>query len=180
MASYADPTRVKGVTVPPTRVVPTESVDPVFVDALELFGNSATIHPIKVVEGEVLPDGFTRSYGGFLLNNIQKVITVDQVAVRKEEAYLQQHVFLAYFMGGRPVSYQLDQWIAALQRLIGGWTAVGRNLGRSFFQLRVKDPGMLQKLLMLSPFKSRWGTCVMQGWIPNFNATNPKGILVPT
>lgn len=39
---------------------------------------------------------------------------------------------------------------------------------------------MVQKLFMLTPFKSRWGTCVMQNWISNFDPSNPKGMLVPT
>lgn len=105
---------------------------------------------------------------------------MNQLAVQKEEEYLRQHVLLAYFVGGRPASYLLNQWMGALQRQMGAWVAVGRNLGRGFIQLRVKDPDMLQKLLMLSLFKSRWGTCVMQKWMPNFDATNPKGMLMPT
>lgn len=39
---------------------------------------------------------------------------------------------------------------------------------------------MLQKLLMLTPFRSKWGTCVMQNWIANFDPGNPRGMLVPT
>ena len=36
------------------------------------------------------------------------------------------------------------------------------------------------KILMLMPYKSRWGTCVLQTWTLGFNATWLVGLKVPT
>lgn len=36
------------------------------------------------------------------------------------------------------------------------------------------------KILMLTPYKSRWGTCILQTWTLGFNATWLVGLKVPT
>lgn len=36
-----------------------------------------------------------------------------------------------------------------------------------------------QKLLMSTPHQSRWGTYILQTWIPGFNATKPMGLKIP-
>lgn len=33
---------------------------------------------------------------------------------------------------------------------------------------------------MLSPFKSKWDTCILQSWIPGFNLDNPSNLTFPT
>ncbi|KAG0556684.1 hypothetical protein KC19_11G071700, partial [Ceratodon purpureus] len=101
------------------------------------------IHPTQAVDGETLPEGYSRSYGGFLLRNNPRIVPL-------------------------------------IQCQVGGFVSIGRNLGRGFFQLRTKDSGTVQKLLTLTPFKSRWGNCVMQNWVPNFNPANPRGLKIPT
>lgn len=157
-----------------------DDTDPALIDAINFQGNSAKIHPTKAEDGELLPDGYSRSYVGFLFRTTCREIEVNQSVVKKEIDYLQRHVVLASFVGGRPSSAILSYWIEHLKRHIGGWVAIGRNLGRGFFQLRLRDPGMLQKLLMLTPYRTRWGTCIMQNWVPNFDPSNSRGMLVPT
>lgn len=39
---------------------------------------------------------------------------------------------------------------------------------------------VLNNALMLSPFKSKWGTCLIQSWIPGFNPNNPSNLAFPT
>ena len=34
--------------------------------------------------------------------------------------------------------------------------------------------------LMLSPYKSKWGTCMIQSWVPGFNPDNPSNLAFPT
>jgi hypothetical protein len=36
------------------------------------------------------------------------------------------------------------------------------------------------KILMFTPYKSRWGTCILQTWMLGFNATQLVGLKVPT
>jgi hypothetical protein len=33
---------------------------------------------------------------------------------------------------------------------------------------------------MLTPHRSKWGTCILQTWTPNFNSSKPVGLKVPT
>jgi hypothetical protein len=47
-----------------------------------------TLHPTKVTPGETLPEGYSRSYGGLFLRNLQQEIEVDQDIVRQEMDYL--------------------------------------------------------------------------------------------
>lgn len=163
-----------------TTTVSTEDIEEDLVEAITIQNGNATIHPTQAREGESLPAGYSRSYGGFLLRHDARLIPVDQHMVRREMEYLSRHVLLAYFVGGRPPQHSISPWLELVQRQVGGYVAIGRNLGRGFFQLRAKDFGIVQKLLTLTPFKSRWGNCVMQNWVPNFNSANPKGMKIPT
>lgn len=165
---------------PSTTSTATEEVEEDLVEVITIQNSNATIHPTQATEGEKLPDGYSRSYGGFLLRHDARIIPVDQHMVRREMDYLARHVLLAFFVGGRPSQHSLPNWLELVQRQVGGYVAIGRNLGRGFFQLRTKDAGIIQKLLTLTPFKSRWGNCVMQNWVPNFNSANPKGMKIPT
>ena len=42
------------------------------------------------------------------------------------------------------------------------------------------DKDVLYNALMLSPFKTKWGTCMLQSWIPGFNPDNPSNLAFPT
>lgn len=55
-----------------------------------------------------------------------------------------------------------------------------RNVGKGFFFLVNEDTDALHNTLMLSPFKSKWGICMFQSWIPGFNPDNPSNLASPT
>jgi len=57
------------------------------------------LHPTIAWLGEVLPDGFSHSNVGFLLNNKVKVVKVNQTTIRWKMEYLQKHAIVAYFVG---------------------------------------------------------------------------------
>lgn len=63
---------------------------------------------------------------------------------------------------------------------VGDWVGLGRELGRGFFQILSKQQATTQKLVMLTPHRSRWGTCILQSWTSGFNARKPVGLCVPT
>jgi hypothetical protein len=94
--------------------------------------------------------------------------------------HLQKHAIMAYFVGGRQRAQVVTQWIATLQAEVGAWMGVGRDLGRGFFQVYIKSLATTQKILMLTPHRSKWGTCILQSWASNFNSSQPTGLKVPT
>jgi hypothetical protein len=56
---------------------------------------------------------------------------------------------------------------------------LGRTLGHGFFQVICKEEAASQRVLMQTPHLSRWGTCILQPWIPSFNPSKPIGMKMP-
>ena len=54
------------------------------------------------------------------------------------------------------------------------------NVGKGYFFLKGEDPDALNHALMLSPYKSKWGTCMIQSWVPGFDPDNPSNLAFPT
>jgi hypothetical protein len=50
-----------------------------------------------------------------------------------------------------------------------GLVSPGRNLGQGFFILRVKEMEVVRALLLLTPWRSRYGMCIFQKWVPGFD-----------
>ena len=42
------------------------------------------------------------------------------------------------------------------------------------------DRDALNNALLMLPFKSKWGTCLIQSWVPGFNLENPSNLAFPT
>lgn len=42
------------------------------------------------------------------------------------------------------------------------------------------DKDALHIALIVSPFKSKWGTCMFQSWVLGFNPNNPGNLSFPT
>ena len=49
-----------------------------------------------------------------------------------------------------------------------------------FFILSGDDRDALNNALLMLPFKSKWGTCLIQSWVPGFNLENPSNLAFPT
>ena len=54
------------------------------------------------------------------------------------------------------------------------------NVGKGFFFPKGYDSDVINNALMLSPYKSKWGTCIIQSWVPRFNPNNPSNLAFPT
>lgn len=75
MASFAD--KVRSTNAVPSSngqqrgepVIPTttDEIEEDLIEAITLQSNEAGIHPTKATDGEQLPEGYSRSYGGFFL-----------------------------------------------------------------------------------------------------------------
>ena len=55
-----------------------------------------------------------------------------------------------------------------------------RNVGKGYFILSSEDEDALSNALMLTPFRSKSGTCMFQSWVPGFNPENPSNLALPT
>lgn len=157
-----------------------EAIEPELVAAVTGIRRHAEFHPTIATAGEKLPDGFARSCAGFLLCNTVLEVKVDQATVKKEMENLQKHAVVAYFVGGKQTPLALNQWIAALQSQVGDWVGLGRDLGKGFFQVLTRQPATTQKVLMYTPHRSRWGTCILQTWTTGFDSGKPSRLKVPT
>ena len=84
-------------------------------------------------------------------------------------------------MGPKPNPQAMKLWIQALNHDLRGSTLeLCRNAGRGFFILRGDCRDALNNALMMSPVKSKWGTCLLQSWVPSFNPHNPSNLVFPT
>lgn len=108
-----------------TESASTDEVEADVVEAINFQNNDATIHPTQATNGEKFPEGYFRSYGGFLLRHDTRIIPVDQRMVRRVMEYLSRHVLLAFFVGGRPSQHSLLHWVEFVQRQVGGYVAIG-------------------------------------------------------
>jgi hypothetical protein len=191
MASYAEALQAKVAHAPvepsrsekeeiASRVAKNDMVEPELVAAVTNMGRHATFHPTMAVPGEQLPEGFVRSGFGFLVCTTPQEVQVNQSIVKRDIEHLQKHAVLAYFVGGRHRSMTMSQWVFALQAEVGAWVGIGRDLGKGFFQIYTKSLITTQKILMLTPHRSKWGTCILQTWTSDFTSSKPTGLKVPT
>jgi hypothetical protein len=85
-----------------------------------------------------------------------------------------------FFVGDKPAIEILQQCLAAVQLQIGDWIGLKRDLDRGFFQNLTRQTSTTQKLLMLTPHHSKWGTCIIQMWASGFNANYLSQLKVHT
>lgn len=94
---------------------------------------------------------------------------------------MKDQILIAKFRGPKPAPEALEIWLQTLDlKLKDGALTLSRNVGRAFFFLAGKEKEALHNALMMSPYKSQWGTCMFQRWVPNFNPDNPSNLVFPT
>lgn len=52
--------------------------------------------------------------------------------------------------------------------------------GTYFLLLESNEKDAIHNAIMLSPHKSKWGTCMLQSWVPGFNPYNHSMLTFPT
>ena len=101
--------------------------------------------------------------------------------VKARIALLKEQLLIAKFVGPKPSSQDLERWLQGLnQKLRGSVLSFCMNVGKGFFFLKGQDSDVVNNALMLSPYKSKWGTCMIQSWVPGFNPDNPSNLAFPT
>lgn len=156
-----------------------ETVEPELVAATTHLGQFVQIHPTIATPREQLPNGVERSSVGFLIKTVTYRVTLDKEKVQKKMDFFQKKVIIAYFVGGRLPQQAMNDWIGVVAKEVEGECLIGRDLGHGFFQVTTKEEAVTQKVLMLTPHLSKWGTCIMQPWIPGFNTSRPTGTKMP-
>jgi len=91
-------------------------------------------------------------------------------------ALLYDYIVIVRFMGIRPSPVAFNSWLANLNQKVGRSKVLfDCNLGRKSFLLKnqgpnTKGPETVRKFLMFTTFKTNWGMCIFQGWVPGFNS----------
>ena len=138
-------------------------------------------NPFRGQSGEVLPAHLERSFSGFLVRRDAIKFKVNSEKLLALITLLKDQLLIGKFVGPKPKSQAMKLWIQALnQDLRGNTLELCRNAGRGFFILRGECRDALNNALMMSPFKSKWATCLIQRWVPGFNPNNPSNLVFPT
>jgi hypothetical protein len=152
-------------------------------------GEGSGLHLTKAQPNEQLPNGFKRSYVGFLIHDLGREVSVDQDIVKMEMEYLTNFVTTAFFVGGRPPMQPLLRWLEEIQRVVGSKVALGRDLGRGFFLLKTESAEVVTKIQMLTLYRTQACLCIFQKWVVGFDPHKKKnmasggkesGIKIPT
>ena len=139
------------------------------------------LNPFKGHSGEILPSNLERSFSEFLIRTEANQFKVNKEMLLARIEELKDQLLIGKFVGSKPSPQAMKLWIQALnQKLRGNALSLCRNVGKGFFLLRSEDKDTLNALLMVSPFRSKWGTCMLQSWIPRFNPNNPSNLAFPT
>lgn len=139
------------------------------------------LNPFKEQLGEILPPNLERKFSGFLMWKDATVFKVNLEKLAARIAILKDQLLIAKFVGPKPTFQEMEMWLKALnQELRRSTLALCINVGKGFYFLQGEDVDALHNALMLSPFKSEWGTCMLQSWVPRFNLDNPINLAFPT
>ena len=117
----------------------------------------------------------------FLVRKDAITFKVDPIKMSARIGLLKEQLLIAKFVGPKPSLQDMDRWLQALnQRLGDSVLTFCMNVGNGYFFLKGEDPDALNHALMLSPYKYKWGTCMIQSWVPGFNPDNPSNLAFPT
>ena len=120
-------------------------------------------NPFKRHSGEILPTDMERNSSGFLVRKeaIKFHVIMEKLLARIE--VLKDQLLIGKFVGPKPSPHAMKQWIQDLNcELRGSTLLLCRNIGKGFFFLSGEDKDTLNNALMVSPFRSKWGTCMLQ------------------
>jgi hypothetical protein len=117
----------------------------------------------------------------FLVRKDAITFKVDPEKLNARIALLKEELLITKFLGPKPAPQDLVRWLSTLNQELGGnKVSFCMNVGKGFIFLRSEDSNAIHTALMLSPYKSKWGTCMLQSWIPGFNPDNPNNLAFPT
>ena len=148
---------------------------------LQIQKLAPSINPTKPSEGESLPEGYARNYVGFLIKTNKKRIHVYEELVVAKERFLQNHLIVASFIGGRPSSSGFTTWLSKLNSEISGSSiSYSGDLGWGFTCLKASNQNVARQALVLTPCRIGSFLCVFQQWTPLLDPSSSRDMLIPT
>ena len=112
--------------------------------------------------GAILPTNLDRNFSEFLVRKDSVSFKVDPEKLNAHIALLKAQLLIAKFLGPKPALQDMERWLQALnQELRGSLLSFCMNVGKGFLFLKGEDLDALHNALMLSPLKSKWGTCMI-------------------
>ena len=106
---------------------------------------------------------------------------VDPQKLNAHIAILKEQLLIAKFLGPKPPLQDMERWLQSLNQEVGmSHLSFCMNVGKGFFFLRGEYTYAFHNALMLSPYKTKWSTCMIQSWVPGFNPDNPSNLAFPT
>ena len=139
------------------------------------------INPTKPEVGESLPAGYARNYAGFLIQTRRRRIHVSEDLVAAEERFLQDHLIVASFIGGRPSAAGFKTWLTQLNsQITGGSISYSGDLGWDFTCLKASSQDVARQTLVLTPCRLGSFLCIFQQWTPLFDPSSSRGMFIPT
>lgn len=83
-------------------------------------------------------------------------------------------------MGTKPDLKAMSRWLQTLNlKFKEGSFSFSINVGKGYFFLVGSEKDVIHNALMLSPYRSQWGTCMFQSWILGLNPDNPSSLAFP-
>ena len=139
------------------------------------------LNPFNGYNDEILPSHLERSFSGFLVRKDAIKFKVNTYKLFARIERLKDQILIGKFVGPKSPPRAMRLWIQSLnQELRGSPLSFCRNVGKGYFFLSGEDKDVLNNAMMLSPFRSKWGTCMLQSWVPGFNPDNPSKLAFPT
>ena len=138
-------------------------------------------NPFRGQYGGILPSNLERSFTSFLVRKDAIKFKVNSKKLLARIAMLKDQLLIGKFVGPKPPPQEMRLWIQTLNQEVreSGLTFC-RNVGKGYFLLKGEDTDALHNAMMLSPFRSKWGTCMLQSWVPGSNPDNPSNLAFPT
>ena len=120
-------------------------------------------NPFREQVGEVLPTNLERNFSGFLVRKDAITFKVDPMKVSARIALLKDQLLIVKFVGPKPTLQDMDRWLQALNQRIGdNILTFCMNVGKGYLFLKGENADVLNHALMLSPYKSKWETCMIK------------------
>ena len=177
-----------------------ERIKPELLAIAAHLGKHVEFHPIRVEDGEKLPEGLEHNSTRILINTKAIRVFLDKEKISKEMESLQRRVAIAYFVDGNIFARAMQRWISALSKKLNEECRIDRDLSHGNFHVVVWEEVALQKALMLTSLLSGWSIAfnlrnpwvpafnrrqprvpafnLRQPWVPTFNSRNPQGLRI--
>lgn len=89
-------------------------------------------------------------------------------------------LLIAKCVGPKPDHQTMESWLQTLNQDLRRTTlTVRKKVGKGYFFLGGVERDALHNVLVLFPYNSTWGMCMIQSWVPGFNPKNPSNLAFP-